>query len=119
MLVQNTKKLKRNLKTTIQVINDALLTNGTEADFDALSKAYNEGPLSFEKIQMTMKYADYLAKLNDNTKVKKGIDDILAFRKQIPEQFRGNVDSQFTAAFAKISKAKGAEIEDYIKANFK
>lgn len=101
------------------VVNDVMMTSGTEADFDIISKAFNDGPLSFEKIQMTSKYADYLAKLNDNAKVKKGIDNILAFRNQIPEQFRGNVDPQFTAALAKITKAKGAEIGDYIKANFK
>jgi aminopeptidase N len=114
------KKFSNDAKGTLgNVVNDVMMTNGTEADFDLISKAYNNGPLSFEKIQTTSKYADYLAKLNDNTKVKKGIDNILAFRNQIPEQFRGNVDAQFTAALAKITKAKGAEIGDYIKANFK
>ena len=114
------KKFSSDAKGTLgNVVNDVMMTNGTEADFDLISKAYNDGPISFEKIQTTAKYADYLAKLNDNTKVKKGIDNILAFRNQIPEQFRGNVDPQFTAALAKITKAKGAEIGDYIKANFK
>jgi aminopeptidase N len=114
------KKFSSDAKGALgNVVNDVMMTSGTEADFDIISKAYNDGPLSFEKIQMTTKYADYLAKLNDNAKVKKGIDNILAFRNQIPAQFRENVDPQFTAAFAKITKAKGAEIGDYIKANFK
>lgn len=114
------KKFSSDAKGALgNVVNDIMMTSGTETDFAVISKAYNDGPLSFEKIQMTTKYADYLAKLNDNAKVKKGIDDILAFRNQIPEQFRGNVDPQFTAALAKITKAKGAEIGDYIKANFK
>jgi aminopeptidase N len=114
------KKFSNDAKGTLgNVVTDVIMTNGTEADFDIISKAYNDGPLSFEKIQMTSKYADYLAKLNDNANVKKGIDNILAFRNLIPAQFRENVDPQFTAAFAKITKAKGAEIGDYIKANFK
>jgi aminopeptidase N len=114
------KKFSNDAKGTLgNVVTDVIMTNGTEADFDIISKAYNDGPLSFEKIQMTSKYADYLAKLNNNANVKKGIDNILAFRNLIPAQFRENVDPQFSAAFAKITKAKGAEIGDYIKANFK
>ncbi|MFC4263715.1 M1 family metallopeptidase [Ferruginibacter yonginensis] len=100
-------------------VNDVLINNGTEADFDYLNTKFEDAPLSFEKIQLTNKYADYLAKLNDLTKVKKGIDAIINFRNGIPEQFRGNVDGSFKAALAKISKAKGAEIEAYINAAFK
>ena len=100
-------------------VNDVLITKGTEADFDAVSKAYRNAPLSFEKVGMTNKYADYLSKLNNIANIKKGIDDIIAFRAQIPEAFRGNVDAGFKTALAKISKAKGQEIEDYIKSVFK
>lgn len=100
-------------------VNDILIAKGTEADFDAVSAAYRDAPPSFEKVGMTNKYADYLSKLNNIANIKKGIDDIMAFRNLIPEQFRGNVDPGFKAALGKISKAKGKEIADYVEAAFK
>jgi aminopeptidase N len=100
-------------------VNDILIANGTETDFDFISKMYADAPPSFEKVTMTTKFAEYLAKLNDVSKIKNGIDKIMAFRNLIPEQFRGNVDSGFKASLDKISKAKGTEVEDYIKSVFK
>ena len=100
-------------------VSDVLVSKGTEADFDFISAQYRNAPATFDKVQMTTKYADYLSKLNSTANIKKGIDDIMAFRNLIPEQFRGNVDPGFKSALAKISKAKGSEIDDYIKAVFK
>jgi aminopeptidase N len=103
----------------VTVIIDILIDNGTEADFDYLFKKYADAPLSFEKVTMTKKFAEYLGKLNNITKIKMGIDKIIDFRDQIPEQFRGSVDAGFKSALDKLGKAKGTEIEDYIKSVFK
>jgi aminopeptidase N len=100
-------------------VNDILISNGTEADFNFISKMYDDAPLSQEKITMTTKYASYLAKLNDLAKVKIGIDNIVKVRNLVPEQFRSFVDPTIKSAFGKISKAKGTEIEEYIKTVFK
>jgi hypothetical protein len=100
-------------------VNDILISNGTEADFNFISKMYDDAPLSQEKITMTTKYASYLAKLNDLAKVKIGVDNIVKVRNLVPEQFRSFVDPTIKSAFGKISKAKGAEIEEYIKTVFK
>ncbi len=100
-------------------VNDILISNGTEADFNFISKMYDDAPLSQEKITMTTKYASYLAKLNDLAKVKIGIDNIVKVRNLVPEQFRSFVDPTIKTAFGKISKAKGTEIEEYIKTVFK
>ncbi len=113
---KNSSDAKGALRTTV---NEILIAKGTEEDFDFISKMYDEAPLSQEKVGFTSKYADYLAKLNDLSKIKKGIDDIVKFRNVIPEQFRSFVDGSFKTALAKISKAKGTEIEDYIKSVFK
>jgi aminopeptidase N len=100
-------------------VNDILINNGTEADFDFISKNFVDAPLSFEKISMIGKYAGYLGKLSNEATIKKGIDNIIGVRNLIPEQFRERVDGSFKTAFDKLSKAKGTGIEDYIKSVFK
>ena len=100
-------------------VHDILVSNGTEADFEYISTMYNNAPLSQEKFNTTGKYATYLAKLNDLAKVKIGIDNIMKFRNAVPVSFRSQVDPGIKAALDKISKAKGAEIEEYIKNAFK
>jgi aminopeptidase N len=97
------------------VVNDILISKGTEADFDFISTRYNDAPLSQEKVEMTGSYASFLAKLNDISKIKSGIDNIMKFRNLVPEQFRSFVDPSIKTALGKISKAKGTEIEGYIK----
>jgi len=70
-------------------------------------------------VGMTDKFADFLLKVNDLAKIKTGIDYMMNFRNIIPEQFRGFVDPSFKTAFDKLSKAKGKEIEEYVKTVFK
>ena len=100
-------------------VNNILIAKGTEADFDFISKNYDNAPPSFDKVKMTSQFANYLLKVNDIAKIKTGIDYIMRFRNLIPEQFRPQVDPGFKAALDKVSKAKGTEIEDYIKTVFK
>lgn len=114
------KKFSGDAKGTLgNAVTDILMTQGTEADYESISKSYRDAPASFEKVSMTNKYADYLAKLNNTANIKKGIDDIMGFRNMIPENFRGNVDAAFKKALDKISKAKGTEIEEYVKSVWK
>lgn len=101
------------------VVSDLLMTSGTEADFDFIYRTYDEAPASFEKITMTSKFADYLIRISDISKIKKGIDGIIAFRNLIPEAYRGGVDPTFIGALDKIGKAKGAEIAGYVESVFK
>jgi len=101
------------------VVNKAIISNGTETDFDLIAKNYQETPPSQEKIGSTIDFGGYLEKLNDNAKIKKGIDYIMIFRNQIPEEYRNFTDPSFKAAFDKLSKAKGAEITEYISNVFK
>lgn len=100
-------------------VNKIILTQGTEADFDFIANRYSDAPLSQEKISTTDKFAVYLSKLNDITKVKAGIDKILAFRKSIPSQYLSFIDPSISKALGKISKAKGEEIEKYIEEKLK
>ena len=101
------------------VVNKAIISNGTEADFELIAKNYKETPPSQEKISSTNDFSAYLEKLNNIAKVKKGIDEIMIFRNQIPEQYRNFTDPSFKTAFDKLSKTKGAEIAEYINSVFK
>ena len=56
---------------------------------------------------MTAAYAEYLEKLNDLTKIKRAIDDIISFRALIPTQYRNVTDPVFKQSLDKVAKAKG------------
>jgi aminopeptidase N len=102
-----------------EVVSDILIEYGTENDFDFIAKLYNDAPPSQEKLQMTDGFCDYLAKMSDTKKIKKGIDYIIEFRNFIPEQYRTFLDTTFKAALEKVSKSKPSEVADYIEKVFK
>lgn len=99
-------------------VMEVLIKQGTEADFDVIAKAYSNTPTSQEKVGLNDKFAVYLSKLNDISKIKKGIDYIIEFRDGIPSQYRMYFDASFKAAFDKIIKAKGTEVETYVNSVF-
>lgn len=114
------KKYIDGARGTLQnAIIDILIQQGSEVDFDYILDAYDQAPLSQEKLMLNAKLASFLAKVNDINKVKNGIDKMLKFRNAIPAAYRGYVDPSFKSSFDKISKAKGAEVETYVKENFK
>lgn len=96
------------------VVNDIIMSEGTEADFDLVAGRYEKMPLSQEKVGASATFAGYLEKVQNMANVKKGIDLIVKFRNLVPEQFRGFVDPTIKGGLNKLSKAKGKEIEDYI-----
>lgn len=96
------------------IVNEIIMSEGTEADFDLVAGRYDKMPLSQEKVGGSATFAAYLEKVQNIANVKKGIDMIIKFRNQVPEQFRGFVDPTIKGGLNKLSKAKGKEIEDYI-----
>lgn len=100
-------------------ITDIIMSEGTEADFDLVASLYDKMPLSNEKVTGSGTFASYLEKVQNIANVKKGIDLIIKFRNQVPEQFRGFVDPTIKGGLNKVAKAKGKEIEDYIAEKLK
>ena len=100
------------------VVLTEIMTNATAEDFDLIYDQYKNAPLNEEKLQLSSKFADYLATLKDNSKIRKGVDAMMTFRNVIPEQFRNFTDPFFKQAFGKITAAKtGAgdkDLVDYI-----
>lgn len=101
------------------VVADILYRMGQEKDFDALSSIYQSGALSQEKIISTMKFCLYLANLKDPEKVRKGVNEIMDFRKQIPEQDRSFIDGAFKEAFTRIAtqqiKLGNVDVANYVR----
>lgn len=101
------------------VVNEEIIKNGTEADFDFVLDRFDQMPLSQAKVQAVPTLAGYLVKISDMAKVKRGVDAVLKFRNAIPEQFRGFVDPMLKGSLGGLIKSKGKEIEDYINDGFK
>ena len=96
----------------------AVMENATEDDFNMVFENYKNSPLAQEKVQGTIAFANYLAKVKNAANVKKGVNEMMTFRNQIPEKFRSFIDPGFKQAFAKISAAQrsagNTELADYI-----
>ena len=102
-----------------EVVSSTLIANGTEEDFDFVAERYNSAPPSQDKLEMTETFSEYLLKINDVARIKKGIDYIIKFRSFIPEQYKSFTDPAFKGALDKISAAKSGAVADYIKQVFK
>lgn len=114
------KKYRSDAKGTLgEVVSSILMAEATEADFDFIAERYKEAPPGDDKIEMTNAFCDYLLKVNDVTKLKKGIDYIIKFRGYIPAQYRGYTDPVFKNGLGSLSKAKPGEVADYIERVFK
>ena len=96
------------------VVMSSLIIEGKETDFDLIIKMYNETPFSQEKIGISLSIINYLLNISDLSKIKKGIDDVISVKKNVPAQYRNFTDPAFIKGFDTLSKAKGSEIETYI-----
>ena len=68
---------------------------------------YKDAPPSQEKLGLTTKYAAYLAKLNNMASIKKGIDNIIAFRTMIPAAYRSV--SEYVRELTRADEKRRAE----------
>ena len=64
-----------------------LIQSGTEADFDAIAKAYSNMPLSQDKFEQVKPFCDLLGTVTNTEKVKTGVDIVVKIRDAIPEEF--------------------------------
>ena len=105
------------------VVSNIIMKTASPADFDFLLNHFKNLPLSEEKIKDAFTFAKYLATVKNAANVKAGVDEIMKFRNQIPEQYRGFLDPGFKQAFSKISTAQkvsgNTELSNYINGLFK
>jgi aminopeptidase N len=100
------------------VVSNIIMKTASPADFDFLLNHFKNLPLSEEKIKDAFTFAKYLATVKNAANVKAGVDEIMKFRNQIPEQYRGFLDPGFKQAFSKISTAQkvngNTELSNYV-----
>jgi aminopeptidase N len=101
------------------VVSDIIMKTASPEDFDFLLNHFKNSPLSEDKIKDAFIFARYLTTVKNAANVKAGVDEIMKFRNQIPEQYRGFIDSGFKRAFSKISASQKAngnnELGNYIQ----
>lgn len=103
-----------------EVVGNVMLQNGSENDFDVIAENYKNDQDFREKLRKeTPAFCDYLSKINDTSKIKKGIDLVIDFRNEIPEQYKKLTDNVFKTSLDKISKSKGDDIANYIAGKMK
>ena len=89
-------------------VTEILTKYGDESVFDFIADKYEAfNAQSSEKFYMTAAFGQLLIKTNDETKFKRGIDLIVAFRESIPQTYRLQSDPYFNAKIlGEILKAK-------------
>jgi aminopeptidase N len=73
-------------------ISEGLIKFGDEGAYEVIAKNFADLPLGQAKFEMMQPFANFLAKVQDNEKVKKGVDLIVEFREAVPQSFRGQTD---------------------------
>ncbi len=109
----------------LESIVGSLIKSGTEAEFDAVASAYDGMPIGQAKFNLTPAFADMLSKVSSTDKLKKGVDLIVKFRDQIPEQYGITpvINNMLNGVIAKKETAKNVAADktsyqaqiDYIK----
>jgi aminopeptidase N len=100
-------------------ISEALIKFGDEEAFDVIAGNFDDLPLGQAKFEKLQPFANFLAKVKDPVKFKKGVDMIVEFREAVPQAFRGQTDpfinNVILKGLAGKKKSAGAtELEDYV-----
>jgi aminopeptidase N len=114
------KKLSIDAKGDLgTIVDEIIMINGAENDFDFIASRFDKAPFSQEKFGFLGGFIDYLSQIKNTVFIKKGIDLILKFRNGIPESYKNFTDPGIKEGLHKIAKVKGAEIEAYLKEMWK
>ena len=102
-----------------EVITESLIKYGDENSFDVVVKIFADMPVAQSKFEMLQPFSNFLAKVQNTEKFKKGIDLIVEFREAIPGSVRGQTDpfinDMILKGLANKKKAQGIqEHVDYI-----
>jgi aminopeptidase N len=98
---------KGKLTTAIATV---LMKSGDESSFDIIADNFEKMPLSQDKFQFLQPFADVLGKLENVEKFKRGVDDIIKFRNEIPQSYRVQTDPYINKVILKgLSEKKEGE----------
>lgn len=106
----------------LEALTKVRIYSGNESAFDGIAQTFDDMPLSQAKFNLLVPLSDMLIRLNDTEKVKKGVDMIVEFKSQLPEEYglRQYVDTLLNRILVKkqaaADQAAVKEQIDYIKA---
>jgi hypothetical protein len=80
--------LSQNVKGALsRAINNTLYMYADESEFDVLAAKFDDLPFGNNKFSLLQPFANYLKRIKDPKKFRKGIDMIISFRDTIPKQY--------------------------------
>jgi len=91
------------------VITSIMIQSGDESSAEMILKNFETMPLSQAKFNMLQSIGDFLGKTKNPDIFKRGIDDIVKFRDEIPEVFKGQTDPYINGVLLKGLAAKKKE----------
>jgi aminopeptidase N len=108
----------------LAAITSVSAKNGIEEALDPIINTFGQLPLSQTKFEMLQPLSQLLAKSKDPVKVKRGVDEIVAFRETIPANYRAQTDGYINNmilqgiqnAKQKENTSASLELVEYIKA---
>ncbi len=91
-----------------EIMGQVMIETGTEEDFDVIAKNYDKMPLNQAKLEGLQPFSQYVAKINNTEKFKKGIDIIATLRDAIPAAYQSQITPMINNVLLKgiISKKK-------------
>ena len=102
-----------------EVVAEIISKNGSEDDFNILLSQFKNEPFSENKIKSAFTFARYLLKIKNTDNIRKGVDEIMKVRNQVPDQYKEFIDPGFKQAFTMMSNVQMAngnsELANYIK----
>ena len=100
--------------TLSSAITSVIIKSGDESSAEVILAGFEKMPLSQAKFQMLGALSDFLGKTKNMQFVKRGVDDIVAFRDAIPESFRSQTDPTINGVILKglAAKKKEAGLQD-------
>lgn len=114
------KKFDSNAKGLLKTAtSNIIMQNGTDADFDFIVQRYDEMRPGEDKFETTFSFCEYLLRLDDTTKIKKGIDEVIKFKNEVSEGDRTYVEPIIKQMLTKIGYEKGRDIAMYVKESLK
>lgn len=104
----------------LSAITNVIIKYGDESAFDFVTGKFDEMPLSQAKFSAINPLVEFLSKITDLSKFKKGVDMIVKFRDEIPQGARAQTDPFINGValkgLADKKDAAGAkEMADYVK----
>jgi aminopeptidase N len=103
----------------LTAITNVTIKYGDETAFDFVSEKFEKMPLSIAKVNMITTYSEFLVKVTNPTSFKKGVDQILKVRNDVPAQARPQFDPMINKLLNTLADKKDAagakDLADYIR----